>query len=47
MPTNGRTHDYHLAKTDIHATKWPPNRGPRKQVFVCGVTECRGPSGRT
>jgi hypothetical protein len=23
--------------------KWPPNRGPRKQVFVCGVAERSGP----
>src|ERR1700679_2521467 len=42
-PSNARTHTVPPAQTSTHATKWPPNRGPHKQVFVCGVAERSGP----
>jgi len=39
----GRQRLINAARKGIHATKWPPEPGSRKQVFVCGVAERSGP----
>jgi hypothetical protein len=39
IPTNGRARHLTQPGQDTHATKWPPEPGSRKQVFVCGVAE--------
>jgi hypothetical protein len=44
IPTDGRTYAPFSGQDKLKkACERPPNRGPHKQVFVCGVAERSGP----
>src|SRR6266550_2091588 len=46
-PTNGRAKEVRPSRPVYTPRSGRPNRGPSKQVFVCGAASAVGPSGST